>query len=449
MEGFIDSISENRLVIEGWVKWPGNPNPDLKLRVGDELIGSSILFPASGNVLKLKGVQARTFRIRLSMPLGIFDGLSETFQVEAIPGPFGVPIRPTAGFIAKERENILKSFRGLSRENRNQVLGSLGALLPVEPKILDQKEVDLSPVLFPVGLLSGKKDAVLGESGYLFLIEGTNRVAQRYDSPKSEKSKEKFEREVSEWRALIENRSQLAADLRIRFLQVVLPDKLTAMRKFSPISISGPTPTLAALVDHFDSSKYFLDTLPTFDNWNLRTSPWLRTDSHFSSAAAAVIALRITSAFGFDEEFFPLDQFTSHRNRHGDLGKRFFGVQMWEESDEPSFDSNIFDDSEIRVEELRKTFKSGASLDIGSPTGIHLKFVNRNAPIDQKLMVFGTSTSGIGNDPINLSWWFKRLFKEYHIVWSSEIEWDLVEKVQPDFLVSQTVERHLSRTPRS
>jgi hypothetical protein len=48
-----------------------------------------------------------------------------------------------------------------------------------------------------------------------------------------------------------------------------------------------------------------------------------------------------------------------------------------------------------------------------------------------------------------LSWWCKQIFSEFHFVWEPRFRQDILEKVKPNFVIGQTVERFLHVVPES
>ena len=85
----------------------------------------------------------------------------------------------------------------------------------------------------------------------------------------------------------------------------------------------------------------------------------------------------------------------------------------------------------------------------GEHIGAKIAWRHRSAPLNLKVICFGNSFFERGGSPSGLSWWFKRLFSEFHFVWSPFVDNDYVRNEQPDIVVCQTIERFLMLIPRS
>jgi hypothetical protein len=69
------------------------------------------------------------------------------------------------------------------------------------------------------------------------------------------------------------------------------------------------------------------------------------------------------------------------------------------------------------------------------------------APIQMKVLVFGNSFFERGGDSTSLSWWFARIFSEFHFIWSPEMSPEEIEFLKPDLVVGQTIERFMRVVP--
>ena len=79
-----------------------------------------------------------------------------------------------------------------------------------------------------------------------------------------------------------------------------------------------------------------------------------------------------------------------------------------------------------------------------SITGSQACYENRTERADARtLLIFGDSNSH--QDPIQLTGMFAETFREVHFVWSSSLDWRLIEEVKPDLLIAEIAERFLKR----
>ena len=82
---------------------------------------------------------------------------------------------------------------------------------------------------------------------------------------------------------------------------------------------------------------------------------------------------------------------------------------------------------------------------------IGTKFVWKNAaaPFDLKVVAFANSFFERGGTARSLSWWCCRAFREFHFIWSPDLDMGYVREVAPDWVICQTIERFLPRTPQN
>jgi hypothetical protein len=120
----------------------------------------------------------------------------------------------------------------------------------------------------------------------------------------------------------------------------------------------------------------------------------------------------------------------------GDLGGKFDNP-LREELFAPNFSSGFFSQGHLEKinEIITQTFN-----------GTRQIFLNKKAAIDKKMVVFGNSffekTPSWGLSPF-----FAGLFKEYHFIWSPNLDMEYCARVSADIVIAQTCERFLTRLP--
>jgi hypothetical protein len=85
----------------------------------------------------------------------------------------------------------------------------------------------------------------------------------------------------------------------------------------------------------------------------------------------------------------------------------------------------------------------------GEHVGIRCVWTNTNAPVPLRVVAFGNSFFERGASGANLSWWAARWFREFHFIWSPFVDYDYIDRVAPDVVVCQTIERFLPMVPRA
>ncbi len=286
----------------------------------------------------------------------------------------------------------------------------------------------LASMLLPVGTMSADGSTVLGREGYLYLTEGSNYVLSRYarDQP--------FTVELAaQWCELFEARARRQRDHGRLFMQFIVPEKISAVPELLPFELSTPTELLALIEHHFRTEGWSARTVPALDLFRLagvRCIP--RLDSHQSGYGSYAIANHVANSFGY-RGLYGLP-FTKSAVRTGDLAYRFFGTPIYEVVSLP--DLTEYPMLAVDPEAVETYYPSDGN------TGTRCVWRNPSAPIKLRVAAFGNSCLERGGFPL-LSWWFARLFQEFHFVWTNIVDDAYADRIRADLVIGQTMERFL------
>lgn len=437
MKGFIDRVDLDRCKVSGWVEVadPRTP-PRLVATLDGRHIGTASLGPARADVQQSAGLPNASFVMCFPAPLADTALLSGAFELSAVLGGIATRIHLSSGGRHIEKQRIVDRLRTLVPEVRFGDEGMEGRL--PSGNLRPVTAGDLSSLPFPVGLTSPDGSAVLGPQGHLFLIGGTNRLSDRYRSPVTNEEKRRAESEVERWVALCTSRQERLTDIGTIYRQIVIPEKSTVMRHLLD-DITGPTPVFSLLEERLTPRPWYVSGLRPFAEWAERDDPWQRLDAHCTPAGSlALVRALLTSLPGCEYELGEID-LAQPESYVGDLSKRFFGIDLWDFNLAPRDD--VMDAASV---ELVRAYDP----DGGTHTNIHRIWKNPAAPIPKTVVVFGNSFFGaFGNTSSKLSWWFARLFGEFHFTWTPVVDDEYVEQVRPDYVIAQTIERFLGRVP--
>ncbi len=292
----------------------------------------------------------------------------------------------------------------------------------------------ISSVAFKTGIISSDRAAMLGQDGHLFLVEGTNNVAEIFNKPHGSKSVTQL---ANLWIKLIETRSQFLKSAGCDFIQLMIPEKISIMREFFDGKMSAPSAGLTAIeldVGRLIPSLNYISGLAALSRLPFGT-PFMKTDSHLTPVAAFAVFRAICSKLDIIiNETVPFD---IPILTEGDLGKRFFGHELYEvcyAAKEPSFKSGV------------KTVSS-YNPPSGGHVGKRVVYQNEQAPIRKKVVLFGNSFSGINVFQGLISYWLAAWFQEYHFIFSPDLDIQYVTAEKPDVVICQTIERFLETVP--
>lgn len=232
----------------------------------------------------------------------------------------------------------------------------------------------------------------------------------------------------------------MASNSGFKYLQTIIPEKLTALRGSAPTAIKGPTLLFQEVEKRVNNHAYYVSGLQPFDHWAKRDSPYLATDTHFSAAGAQAMFIQILESV--DPELIPAVQnirMDTLSYEAGDLADRFSGLPLYSRKYEPSISQmNEFSKG---ITLTRRYFPPSGFI------GRSFAWTNSTAPSDLSVLVFGNSFFGGGDLPGQLAWWGKRFFKNFRLEWNPSFDWNVVNEVSPDIIIGQTIERFLPKLP--
>jgi hypothetical protein len=342
--------------------------------------------------------------------------------------------------------SFLSFLRDISAVGDNGPRGRLKTALPYiksDPKDLRlpdaPKKIVMSSFNLCVGDLSATKAITVGYEGHLFLAGGSNSLLEQYRIDPGNLAV--LENSVK-WIDLISVRQKNLFRSNIRFLQMILPEKSSILPEYYPVSIDIPTPLFNSVMESIRSdyslSSAFLDTFRLLSDDIDRCHTYRRLDSHLTPYGSYIVFLGILNKIGvkFDSQI----SFSRQSPIRGDMGEHFSGLKTWEILDTLPLD--IFSTQSAGLIQTENHVPEG-----GGHNGSRCVWINSTAPVPLRVVVFGNSFFEKGSGEGCLSWWMARWFREYHFLWQPEIDYDYVERIKPDIVIAQTIERFLPILP--
>lgn len=277
----------------------------------------------------------------------------------------------------------------------------------------------------------------VGRDGWLFLIGGTNGVLDQY--------RVSFTRWrlLRGWRRLIGTRTARAQALGIRYLHVIVPEKLSVYDDRAGDLAYDPRRSPArALARRLINHPAFVDLLaPLRAARNGPVPLYHRTDTHWSYDGC-LLAYRVLMRACGAVPPAGLDA----RERYEITSVRDLGAKIPEAPIETT-SQGVIDILARRVyaSPLVEAYEdAGRAPDLH--IGAHVRFRNESPQADPRTVVlFGDSYAHFA--PIMLSGLVAETFREVHFIWSSSIDWGYVAAVKPDLLLFEIAERFLVRLP--
>lgn len=277
----------------------------------------------------------------------------------------------------------------------------------------------------------------VGREGWLFLIGGTNGVLDQYRSTWT------WWRLLRAWARLIEARSARAGGLGIRYLHIVVPEKLSVYDDRTDGLAYDPRKSPARrLARRLSASKAYVDLLGPMRGARDGPGPlYYRTDTHWNHDGCLVgyrALMRACSAV-VPPDIDGRPRFETEQVR--DLGEKL-PTRLRERA---SLCRIARDAVRTYVSPLVESYEAADRAPY-LHVGAHVVFRNDNPIADPRtLMLYGDSYAHFA--PIMLTGLLAESFREVHFVWSSSLDWDHIARVRPDILVTEIAERFMVRVP--
>jgi alginate O-acetyltransferase complex protein AlgJ len=281
-------------------------------------------------------------------------------------------------------------------------------------------------------------DIHIGRDGWLFLTGGTNRLLGQYrDTPLTRWR-------LWRWKRLIERRHARARRLGVRFLQTVIPEKLTVYDdRLDGLAVDvalSPARRLGAALTPFDAGGPWLDLVGPFRRGRDAAQLYHRTDTHWTFAGCHLAYREICRMLGLpareDFEQRPFNQ----AELAGDLGAKLDPPRT-----ELMRNAELDRDSrQVRTNALADALIRRTPI---GHSGAHAVFENAGpgaAPL--RVLLFGDSYAHVV--PFMLTGMLAETVRELDFVWSASVDWGYVERSRPDILICLIAERFTARVPK-
>lgn len=280
----------------------------------------------------------------------------------------------------------------------------------------------------------------LGKDGWLFLLEGSNSVADLYREPSSF-----TDEHAQQWFELLSGRQQICMELGCEYVHLPAPEKLTVLHRY----FDGEIQNLAGSPIRQMSAKYggniscFINPIPYFETQSQDYLLYWKTDTHWSFWGCYSAYQLLCSHLGIPHN-------TDIVNYPYQEGKVVFDLAS--KLSEPYPETARFYDicqnakrisanNLVNFKESNNLYNE-ISLHVGS--SVIYKNTDKDA-IQKKVILFGDSFSEYRAHL--LTGMLAETFQEVHFIWNASLDYDYIKREEPDLVVSQLAERFMTRVP--
>lgn len=280
----------------------------------------------------------------------------------------------------------------------------------------------------------GINDVLIEPGGYLFLSQGSNRLADQYHM-----SEKEAQHQTMKVMAVCKSRHDLCLGRGIKFLEILIPEKSSVLKPRVQDYIDGPTPLYRNLVKGMKGIDWFIDLYPHLSGFVSYT----QGGTHLNFAGAAKAACVILQHLNYNVQI-SYDELRDYYVPYDLLAMLTTTNSKGSREQRPFYE---------RVDYVTAMSVGGYKLvpicvhSIDPPGGEHIgvqRFYKCDkAPIDASCLCFGNSFFERGYACTQLTWHFARLFKTFAFIWSPHVNSEIIDSIKPDFVFHQTIERFL------
>lgn len=288
-----------------------------------------------------------------------------------------------------------------------------------------------------------------GEDGWLFLWTGSNDVYRLYTQ------EDGFtQADTNAWVDLLNRRNDRFAQMGARYVHLTVPDKLSIYPERVPVGLRHFSRHPARQVARrFRDGDVNLDILPILrgrrglsilrrTQQDLSDTYFFKTDSHWTFEGCRAAYDALCMSLGVRPKDFS-DRYVGSREMALDLGSKLDPPR----TEKARFARILRDSQRVHANEMvvyneREGLASGAPRFVGCYVHNHNDHPNANP---KTLVLFGDSFSEFR--PHLLTAMLSETFRDVHFVWSTSLDFNFIESLSPDYVVTEIAERFMIKVP--
>jgi hypothetical protein len=278
-----------------------------------------------------------------------------------------------------------------------------------------------------------------GQDGWLFLIGGSNSIGALYDrnAPLLDDAK------LRQWVKLIEARARRLERMRIEYVHISIPEKLTLYdNKFHDPPIVdwrlSPSMRLREMMQGSPYARVWLDLVDPFRAARDDIQLYYRTDTHWTPEGCFLAYKLLCEKIGIAPELTLLARPRREVESVLDLGLKMEPL-VYEQLRLYDFTKDSQKTYRNVIAQYVDTVTANALVHVGS----HIRYKNSNpSAANKKILIFGDSYAS--QRPDGLTAMLAETAREVEFIWSSNLDWAYIKRAQPDIVVYDLVERFMT-----
>jgi alginate O-acetyltransferase complex protein AlgJ len=278
-----------------------------------------------------------------------------------------------------------------------------------------------------------------GQDGWLFLIGGSNSIGALYDrnAPLLDDAK------LQQWVKLIEGRARRLERMRIEYVHISIPEKLTLYdNKFHDPPIVdwrlSPSMRLREMMQRSPYARVWLDLVDPFRAARDDIQLYYRTDTHWTPEGCFLAYKLLCEKIGIAPELTLLARPRREVESVLDLGLKMEPL-VYEQLRLYDFTKDSQKTYRNVIAQYVDTVTANALVHVGS----HIRYKNSNpSAANKRILIFGDSYAS--QRPDGLTAMLAETAREVEFIWSSNLDWAYIKRAQPDIVVYDLVERFMT-----
>lgn len=324
----------------------------------------------------------------------------------------------------------------------NQIQQKVVDLSPDTAEMRNKKSLQISGLA--VQDKTEQEDVHIGKDGWLFLLKGTNNSLAYYKNP------DLFNEDIiNNWINLLQNRIRYFNHNNIGYVHLFVPNKLTIYSEYYdgelPYLLFSPLRKLYRVLierEKNDILDHLINPINHYDRIKNSHQLYWKTDTHWTFLGVFAAYQLLCAKMNIKPNLDLLKRNRKTVNIVMDEGGKLNPPVR----EEATFYYLLKDAKRIHANPLVK-FKEENTLEdtVGLHTGSNVIFRNDNSLNPETVVLFGDSFSEC--NPHFLTGALAETFREVHFVWSVSLDFDYIESVEPDIVISENLERFMPRVP--
>lgn len=278
---------------------------------------------------------------------------------------------------------------------------------------------------------------VTGRDKWLYLTGGSNKVVDQY--LKDFAVPDCHIEEIKKGQDL---RASKLKEIGVQYVSVIVPNKLSVYQEYINFDFDKEFSLIDRIEKKLSGEAYFLNLLTNYRKFKDNIDLFWKTDSHWTPFGCFFCYQLICQKL----KVKPINLIHNRKYNEAELIMDLGHKTSPPTKENVRFYTMLIDSERIYANEIVQ-YKEEQELtnEVGLHVGSHVVYRNEKAENDLKVILFGDSFSEYR--PHLLTGMLAETFKELHFIWNSNLDYEYIKKVKPDYVIYQAVERFLVKLP--